>query len=542
MMDTDFHCQRLGALRQDRGNFDQQWEEAASIICPADRNAFTGQGMQLGTQGQKKSELQYDSTTAFAAQRFMSIIESLVTPQGSMWHPLKVLHDDVLARNRQVRIFFDKLAQRLYDYRYRPTANFVGNSQQVYFGLGAYGNGSLYVDKPDEGRGLRYRSIHLGESYFVQNHANIVDTMYRAYRQTARQIVQKWPDTTPAEIKEKAQSPAQGDTLYEILHCVYPRAEYDPERLDGKGRKFASKYILVATKTELEEDGYFTFPYAVARYTQANNETYGRGPAQWVLGAIKTLNEQKKTILKQGHRAVDPVLLAYDDGKLGNAQLRAGKMVPGGLNKDGKRMIDTLPVGNIAVGDKMMQMEIDVIQDAFLIRMFQILLETPQMTATEVLERAKEKGWLLAPTAGRLQSEFLGPMIEREIDLLARQGLLPEMPQILVDATVEYKIEYDNPMSRMAKAERAGGFMRALGVAAEYTKMTGDPRPLDHFAMDRAMPAILDINGAPVDWTSTLEEVAALRAERAEAAETQTMVDAAPAAAAIAKTAQKAPA
>lgn len=535
-MNIDFHCQRLGQLRTERSNFDNQWEEAAARILPADRNAFTGRGMQIGAGGEKKTELQFDATVSMAAMRFSSVIESLVTPQGSVWHLLKVL-DKTLRRNRQVRMFFDDLSETLYNYRYRPVANFVGNSQQSYLSLGVYGNGSLYIDQPENDKGLRYRNIHLGESYFVENHAGTVDTFYRPYRLTARQIVQKWGERAPEQIKEKAKNPQQSEEKSEILHCVYPRSEYDPQRVDGKGRKFASVYIHVESKTELEEDGYFTFPYAVTRYTQMSGEVYGRGPAQWVLPAIKTLNEQKKTVLKQGHRVVDPVLLAFDDGKLGNAQLRAGKMVPGGMNKDGKRMIDILPTGNIAIADTMMDMEKDIINDAFLIKLFQILLDTPQMTATEVLERAKEKGWLLAPTAGRIQAEFLGPLIEREIDLLSRQGLMPRIPQILIDAAVEYKIEYDNPLSRMARAEKASGFMRALAQAAEYTKMTNDLEPLDFFNFDAAMPEILDINGVPAAWTRSEDEVADRRAGRAQGAEQQQMVEAAPALAALAKSA-----
>lgn len=43
-----------------------------------------------------------------------------------------------------------------------------------------------------------------------------------------------------------------------------------------------------------------------------------------------------------------------------------------------------------------------------LVTLFQILTETPQMTAAEVVERTNEKGILLAPTVGRQQSEYLG--------------------------------------------------------------------------------------------------------------------------------------
>jgi hypothetical protein len=315
-----------------------------------------------------------------------------------------------------------------------------------------------------------------------------------------------------------------------------PNPDFTPGMVLGPGAMpFSSIYIEVQDKRPLKQGGYDCFPYAITRYTQMSGETYGRGPAQYALPSIKTLNEQKKTVLKQGHRIVDPILLAHDDGKLANSTLRAGKMVAGGMSKDGKMLIGALPSGNLAVGDKMMEMERVIIHDAFLVSLFQILVDSPQMTATEVLERAREKGMLLAPTAGRLQAEFLGPLIEREIRLLARQDLLPDMPPILRDASIEYQIEYDNPMSRMARAERASGFMRALGNAAEYTKLTGDLEPLDHFNFDVAMPAILDIHGTPTAWVRSMEEIQARRDGRAKAAEQQQLVDAAPAIASVMK-------
>lgn len=533
------HLLRLNTLRNDRSEWDTQWEEAAARVMPAHVDSFQGRGTAMvGGGGRKNTELQFDSTTSFAAQRFSTVIESLATPQSSIWHLLKAI-DKQLSKNRAVRLFFDDLSETLFKYRYRPVANFVGNSQQVYLSLGVYGNGILYIDQPENDKGLRYRNIHLAEAYFAENHAGIIDTVYRAFFLTARQIVQQFGDKAPPAIKDKAANPMQADTKSEILHCVKPRADYDPQRMDGKGKKFESVYIHVETKTLLREGGYDTFPYAIARYTQVSGEVYGRGPAQWVLPAIKVLNEQKKTVLKQGHRIVDPVLLSHDDGTLGSFSMKAGALNPGGVSKEGRLLVQPLPTGNIAIGDKLMDIEKAIIHDAFLITLFQILIDTPQMTATEVLERAREKGMLLAPTAGRLQAEFLGPLIEREIDLLARQGLMPRIPPILLQAEAEYRIEYDSPMSRMQRAEKAAGFMRALGSASEYAKMTGDVEPLDFFNFDVAMPAILDINGAPTAWTRSEEEVAARREGRAQAQQQQQTIDAAPAMASVAKTASE---
>lgn len=533
---VQFHIQRLGVLRTERSNWDNQWEEAAARIIPAHKNTFLGQSTTMITGGgEKKTEQQFDATASFAALRFSSVMESLATPQNSVWHILKPL-DAVLKRNRAVRMFFDELSEKLWSYRYRPAANFVGNSQQTYLSLGVYGNGVLFIDQPEKTKGLRYRNIHLGEAYFVVNHAGVVDTLYRPFSLNARQIIQKFGEANvPKEVTEAANSANDTEKPFEILHCVYPREDLVPGRLDAKGMPFASLYILTKTKDVLRESGFNTFPYAVARYTQMPGEVYGRGPAQWVLPSIKVLNEQKRDVLKQAHRVLDPVLLAHDDGNLDSFSMKAGVLNAGGVSKEGRLLVQPLPTGNIAVGDKMMDMEKAIINDAFLISLFQILIDSPQMTATEVLERAREKGMLLAPTAGRLQAEWLGPMIEREVDLFARQGLMPKMPQILLDAAAEYRIEYDNPLSRMARSEKALGFMRALDAAANYTKMTGDPEPLDHFDFDAAMPEILDINGAPVAWTRTMDDIMARRDERKKAAEAQQMIDAAPAVAGLSK-------
>src|ERR1700692_2198488 len=107
-----------------------------------------------------------------------------------------------------------------------------------------------------------------------------------------------------------------------------------------------------------------------------------------------------------------------------------------------------------------MDMERALVNDAFLVTLFQILTESPQMTATEVIERTQEKGILLAPTVGRQQSERLGPQIHRELDVLASQGLLLPMPPALREAKGAYSIVYTSPLSRAMREQEAAGFWR----------------------------------------------------------------------------------
>jgi len=180
-------------------------------------------------------------------------------------------------------------------------------------------------------------------------------------------------------------------------------------------------------------------------------------------------------------------------------------------------------------------MERSVINDAFLVSLFQILVETPAMTATEVLERAREKGALLSPTMGRQQSESIGPMTEREIDLLNQQGLLPPLPPALVEADGEYEIEYDSPLTRSQRAEEAAGWLRTLEAAIAHANTTQDLSVLDHFNTDVIYPQLAEINAVPPSWMNSEKTVAALRQNRQQQQDVQQAIEAAPAAAGVMK-------
>lgn len=529
------HLMRFATAQAERSTFESHWEEIAARLFPSHKDTFTAFGYQNQfNQGAKKTELMFDATAALALQRFSAVLESLLTPQASQWHRL-IPSDPSLKKNAQVRRYLDDVNARLFRYRYRPKANFSGQIQPTYMGLGAYGSGVLFVDALPGG-GIRYRHVHLAEAYFIENHQGLVDTLYRKFQLTAQQAIKRFGESTlPEQIISASKSPTQKDTRFEFLHCVYPREDYDPERLDEKGMQYESIYISCAGQREIKRGGYASFPYPLSRYTQSPGEVYGRSPAMLGLPAIKVLNEEKKTVLKQGHRIVDPVLLLHDDGQISGFSLKPGALNYGAVNADGRALVQTLPSGNIAVGKDMMDDERAVINDLFLVSLFQILVETPAMTATEVLERAREKGMLLAPTMGRQQSELLGPLVERELDILARQGLLPPPPAVFEEAGASYTVEYDSPMARMQRAENAAGLFRTLDLAVNYAKLTGDPSPFDWVDFDEAMPEIMDINAVPARWVRTMEGVEAVRAQRAQQQQIQQAIEAAPALAGAAK-------
>ena len=525
---------RYDALKGQRGTWENHWTEIADRVLPRYANTFQTPDSGI-TRGQKRTEQMFDATAATALERFAAAMESMLTPRNQQWHTLKA-SDPKINKDRQVKLYFEEATNILFKYRYSPKAQFSSQQHEVYIGLGAFGTGSLFIDYHDDG-GLRYQSVNLRELMFDMSHQGVVDTSYRKYTLTARQMKQRLdvgrfkslPDKVIACLKDKP------DEMFEIIHCVKPNAEVDKSKLDHRGKRFASFYICVEGNVLLSQGGMNTFPYPVSRYVTGPGELYGRSPAMLALPAIKVLNEQKKTILKQGHRIVDPVLLTHDDGVLDTVSLKPGATNPGGVNAQGQRLVHELPVGNLAVGQDMMDMERQVINDVFLVSLFQILVDTPAMTATEVLERAREKGALLSPTMGRQQSELIGPTVERELDLLGTQGLLPPLPDLLREAEGEYEIEYSSPLSRSQKAEEAAGYLRTFETAIAHANTTQDLSVMDYFNTDVIYPALAEINAMPASWLNGAEDIEALRASRAEQQQTQQMIEAAPAAAGVMK-------
>lgn len=517
-----------------RNIFATHWEEVAELILPTSRNTFMFGN--YNTPGQKKTDRQVDATGMLALSRFSAICDSLLTPSNSYWHGLTAA-DEYVMKDRATRLWYEQATRILFRMRYMPEANFIAQNQQKYQSIGAFGNTGLFIDELDPAvsgkRGLRYKAIPLGELFFHENHQGQVDGFIRWWRMTARQAKQKWPDTFPAALQPALEQGSE--LLFDFLHRVCLRTDYDSERLDVRGKRFASYYVCIQSKTLLQEGGYRTFPVDVLRYDQTPGEVYARSPAMMVLPALKTLNAEKRTFLKQGHRAADPVLLMSDDGLI-TMDLTPGAQNPGGMSPEGKPLVGVLPTGNIQISADMMKEERELINDAFLVTLFQILTETPQMSATEVIERTNEKGILLAPTVGRLRPDG---QIDRELDILLTNGWLPPMPPRLREAAkagnVIHSTVHTSPLSKAMQAQEAAGFFRTIEGVKELVAITQDQSLLDPFDFDAATRGIAEIQSVRESWMADDNMIATKRKARADAQKRQEMIQAAPAAAALAK-------
>jgi hypothetical protein len=511
--------------KADRTIWEQHWEEIAERLLPRYAQSFQG----VPQEGDKRGLKSFDGTGQLALETFAKVMEGMITPRDQTWHRLRAVRTDTNGSTRVLR-YFDEVTKRLFHYRYLPSANFQSQMFEHYISLGAFGTGCLFLDRSTTGIGFRYRAISLAEIFIEENHQGIIDRVYRCFELTLRQMKSKFGDKLSDRFKD-----GRMQEKYKIIHAVVPNDDVKYGDLGAKGMAFKSVYMLEDSGEIIEEGGYSTMPYLISRYLTAPGETYGRSVGMMLLPNLKVLDEQKKTALKVGHRAADPIILTHDDGVMDTFSLVPGSMVAGAMSEDGKRMVDILPTGDLRISEALMNEERGIIREGFMVNLFQILLETPRMTATEVLQRTKEKALLMSPTMGRQQTELLGPMIERELTILAEDGELPDMPDELRESNGEYTVVYDSPLSRASRAEEAGGFMQTLEMATGLSNARGDPSALDWLNEDAAIPAIAEITSTPAAWIRTGDEVMAIRKQREEMMAAQMAIQAAPSAAAVMK-------
>jgi hypothetical protein len=106
----------------------------------------------------------------------------------------------------------------------------------------------------------------------------------------------------------------------------------------------------------------------------------------------------------------------------------------------------------------------------FLVSLFKVLSEHPNMTATQVIELVNEKGMLVAPTLGRQHTEYVGGMVPRELDLLSEMGMLDPMPPRLREAMGAYEVTDTSPLSlAAAPARRPASCARSSRSASSST-------------------------------------------------------------------------
>lgn len=532
-----------------RSYHENDWRLASAYCLPRHYSAWqtSGPASFQGSKAAAARRVAYDTTGVRSLPKYVSVLSRMATPMSQRWHTVSADNRDLM-RVHAVQAYFDDVTDVLFKMRYETRAKFEQSSTEVYAGMGVYGTGPMYLGQRrrsplDTRGGFLYKACPLRDVFLLIDDDGNVSMVFRRFWLNVRQFKEKFPDDEmpPRVAAEASKAKSSEMTFFEFIHVVYVKGvdDHDPEAFDNRRFPVGGSYVAVDDRAYIgEEHGFRSMPYLTPRTFTEAGDPYGFSPAMQAIPALGSASAVKKSYLKQGQRATDQVLLAHDDAVLnGRIDLNPGRINYGAVDAQGRKLVHALETGNFQVAENILADERRDIEDSFFVTLFQILTETPQMSATEVMERVAEKASLLAPTMGRLQSELLGPMIEREIEIASEMGRLPEMPPELQEAEGEYQIIYTSPLAKGQYAEETSGFLRSLEIAANAAAATQDPSHLDHFNLDAALPEIADHLATPARWLNTDAQKQAIRDARQQQRQAQELISAAPAVASVAKTA-----
>lgn len=507
-MEAKKYLARLESLEGDRRNWEYHWQEIAEVMFPKRSDFVTST-----VRGERKNTKVVDSTGVIANELLASGLHGMLTNPASKWFKL-TLDNTAFMQDKGVLEWLEEAERRIYMALNSPKASFASHMHELYLDVGAFGTAVMFIGEDEDDGELMFSTKHLKECFLAEDKNGFIDTIYRRFEYTARQIVQRWGEENAGKDVMKCYNEGKYDELFDVIHCVQPRKDRDPSRIDRENMPVASVYLLKKGEHILEEGGFEEMPYVAVRWSKVPGEIFGRGPGVSALPDIKMLQEMAKTVLKAAQKIVDPPLLVPDDGALNPV-----RTVPGGLNfrRAGSDPIVPLQTGgNIPIGFEMLEDVRNRIRSAFYIDQLQ-LQQGPQMTATEVLQRTEEKLRLMGPVLGRMQSELLGPLVERVFNLMLRAGKLPPAPEILNGA--EYSVEYVSPLARAQKQMDANGLLRVFEIGSPIIQM--QPESAMVVNGEDTIRWLGDLFGVPTSLFKSEEEVATMKQQQQEAMQLQ---------------------
>ena len=290
------------------------------------------------------------------------------------------------------------------------------------------------------------------------------------------------------------------DDSIELLKIVIPRKTRDIEKGNAVNKPIGSYVIWPEKKKLIVESGYDSQPFAAARWSVASYEAYGRGPGMKTLPENRMIQQMMVTTIRAAQKAVDPPVLVPDDGVL-VPDLRPGGMTPYRAGtEDFVRPLITNSRPDL--GLDIMENVRERIKEGFYVDQLQ-LRNGPQMTATEVNARLDESLRLFSPVMGRLDGEFLKPVVARTIGEMKKRGKLPEFKSDL--SKVPLIVRFSSQIARaqrLAEIANVDRYLVSLANVAQYS-----PSVLNYFNPEGYVTYASNAYSIPSEMLRTKKQV-----------------------------------
>lgn len=493
---------RFEELRTTRSLWEGQWSEIGRLVMPRrmdEARGFSDTGTPR-TRGQILSHRIFDPTASFAAEQLASFLGTqLINPQ-ERWFGLR-FRDERLHDDQTAAVWLRTTENLLMAELNAPTSSFHPAMSEVFLDMVTFGSADLTITENRFGRPV-FIARPLTEIYAAENAESDVDTIFRKYDWTARQVLQFFGEVPePLAKRIDRLEPAQRLTeRIPMLHAVFPREDADPRSRLSTDLPWASVYLCLDPLTLISEGGFHDNPHVFTRWSKTPGDVYGRSPAFTVMPDIRMLQALSKVVIQAAQTRIKKPIMVPDDGFIGPLNL-----IPGGMSvyratsRPDSRIIPLDLADDPALGIDFIQYRAQNILRAFfvdVIRGISMRGDASPLKATEVIERRNEALQALVPPLTRAQREALAPIIDRTFNMMFRNGLLPDPPPTLQEGGA-IEIDFVAPAVIAARIGEAEKMIRAFTDLALMAQL--DPAIMKNINADKWARRVVALRGVAPD-------------------------------------------
>ncbi len=431
--------ERFRRAKERRSTWEAHWQECYDYALPQ-RDGF----IYSARPGEKKTDKLFDGTAPDAVDQLAASLLAELTPPWTRWFGLAAGADAPAEDREYLGKELEQVATALQSHF--DLSNFTVEMHQCYLDLVTAGTASLLLEEAPRGEpsALRFTAVPLSQVALEEGPHGRLDNTFRRTEMTMAQLRARYPKASLPDDAMRV-SEKDVDARFPVVEAVIN---------DGKGYAYLAvlenQSSSQADITVLKEGRFEMSPFINFRWLKAPGEIYGRSPVMKTLPDIKTANKVVELVLKNASISVTGVWQAEDDGVLNPAtiKLTPGSIIPKAVGSQGLTPLKA--PGNFDTSEIILKDLRASIRRALLAdKLGQV--DSPTMTATEVLERSAEMSRILGATYGRLQSELLTPLVRRALAILTRRG---EIKNIRIDGRY-VELEYKSPLARQQARQEA---------------------------------------------------------------------------------------
>lgn len=511
-------------LRIEQSQWLKLWHDCAAFCCPHKAQAV--RSSDVATAAKPSWNPQRQNSVAMRALGILAGgCKSWILPGGGegwggVWEPHPHLSGSV------------KVADWLADCTKRSlpileTGGFFTAGHEMFADLGVFGTSAMFIDSGKENP-IVCQSKNPSDFVFMRGWEGDVVRVISTYRKKAQELKEMFGKNIPDKVKADIDAD-KPDELHEVIHSIYQREpkEINPAYPDDpKGMRFASCWIHVQDKKEMQESGYQEMPWVIPRWlTWSDSSAYGTSPAMQALADIRGVNLLDMLLATMAELQVNPRV------KVLPAHTGAIDLSPGGITQlSGQDSAqEWATVGRFDVGEAMIQRKENQILQTFHADLFQSIspiVQQRELTnyVAQALER--EAAANISPAMGRLASDFINPAMVRVFMVLYRAGLFEDPPDeaYYQDAAGQRyllfpKVAQTSRMSQALNSRNAFAFQSAMQRIAPIAAVK--PELMDLYDFEKIARDLDRGDGMPPKWHNDEDMVAKIRTERAQAQQAQ---------------------